>query len=90
MGEIQAGRCPMKFLWQGQGLGKRMMMLGLAFFLLGIVFALISIKAWLLPHKPLMVVGLVSWMTGKATCFYQKFGAQKRTRTSTKKIFTRT
>ncbi len=77
----------MSFLWRGSHKGAFIIKLGLGLFL-GTLF--IQITFWLLKIKILFISGLiifsvVLWIIGKIID-----GAQKRTRTSTKKNFTRT
>ncbi len=88
------GRCPVSFLWRGDGVGRHLIIAGLVGFLLAIFIKTIVVVT-ILPHfsiKNLMTISAIFWLVGKILCAVKlvAIGAQKRTRTSTKSNFTRT
>jgi hypothetical protein len=86
--------CPVKFIWHGEGLGKIFMIVAMSgvFLAIGSMFFNVLVAKTTVPINMVLSGACFLWIIGKGIYVYQnqKSGAQKRTRTSTKKIFTRT
>ena len=80
------GQCPLGFLWRGRGLSKLVMMVGLAALCLLIFIKILSLLfAFAISLGALFLIALSMWFVGKGLFLLKEiFGAQKRTRTSTK------
>lgn len=94
MSDLKKGLCPIGFLWRGDGIGVIFMRAGLLLAFLGALLKVSFLMFWPEPvsFREYFAVATIVWLLGKCLCAltYLKSGAQKRTRTSTKKNFTRT